>query len=282
MKYVVAVSGGIDSMVLLDILFKHAHAELVVAHVDHGIRDDSYRDELFVRQVADVYSLPYESTRLSVTKKDESSLRQARYAWLEQVRDKHKADAIVTAHHQDDVLETMVINHLRGTGWRGVSALRSHPKLYRPLLPMSKAGIVSYALEHAIQWRDDSTNEDVRYLRNAVRHHVVPRMSGDVTRRRLTDIHSRHVALRQEIDEELAGLMKRAQGTKGLKRYYLIMLPQEIARELLYHHSPSGLQAQHVRKLLHFARSARPGAKLRVAGNLHAVVTADELIVTTL
>lgn len=281
MKYIVAVSGGVDSMVLLDILFKHAAADLIVAHVDHAVRDESYQDEVFVRRIANTYALPYESTRLGVVKKDEASLRRARYEWLEYVRNKHGADAIVTAHHQDDVLETMVINHLRGTGWRGISSLRSHPTLHRPLLPMSKAGIVSYAVQHGIEWRDDKTNDDVRYLRNAVRHHIVPRMSGDVTRRKLTDIHTRHVELKKKIDRELDELLKNASGRQGLRRYFLIMLPQDTAKELLYHHSPSGLQARHVRRLLHFARSARPGAKLHIQGRLRAAVTADELIVTT-
>lgn len=281
MKYLVAVSGGIDSMVLLDILFKHSPAQLVVAHVDHGVRPDSYRDELFVRRVASVYALPYVSIRLGLAKKDEAALRKARYAWLETTRRDQQADAIVTAHHQDDVLETTVINLLRGTGWRGLSSLRSQPRLIRPLLPMSKAGIIRYALDHGIEWREDSTNQDVRYLRNAVRHHVVPRIGSQQVRHRLSALQTAQAELRKQIDGELAELHRKAKGRLGLKRYYLIMLPPHLALELLYHHLPAGLQARHSRQLLHFGRAARPGARLRLPGAVHARVTTDELIVTS-
>lgn len=280
MKYIVAVSGGIDSVVLLDIMNRHSKAELVVAHVDHAVRDDSADDEAFVRELAKKYHLPYISTRLSGEKHDEASLRQARYAFLEDVRQRHDADAIAMAHHQDDVLETIIINHLRGTGWRGLSSLRSHPTLHRPLLPMSKAGIVRYAIENALEWREDPSNQDVRYLRNAVRHHVMPRLMQKGKRAELTDLHHKQRKLGDEIHQELARLHQTVKGERGIKRYQLIMLPRAVAEELLYFISPSGLQARHVRQLLYFARSGRVGAKLRLPDGLHATVTADELIVT--
>lgn len=280
MKYIVAVSGGVDSVVLLDILFRHSGAELVVAHVDHAVRDDSHEDEQFVRALAGHYGLPYESLRLSDVKPDEASLRTARYQWLENVRQFHQADAIATAHHHDDALETMIINHLRGTGWRGLSSLRSHRHMYRPLLPMSKAGVVRYALEHQLPWREDSTNGDVRYLRNAVRHHIMPKLHASGVRQQLGDLHHKQRRVGDEIYKELDQLHERSKGKHGIKRYQLIMLPRDVAQELLYFISPSGLQAKHMRQLLHFARSARPGSKLRLPGNLHAVVTTDELIVT--
>lgn len=280
MKYIVAVSGGVDSVVLLDILHKHSGADLVVAHMDHAIRGDSHEDEKFVRSLAEQYGLPFESIRLVDPKPDEASLRTARYQWLDQIRQFHQADAVATAHHHDDALETMVINHLRGTGWRGLSALRSHRHLYRPLLPMSKAGVVRYALENKLPWREDSTNGDVRYLRNAVRHHVMPKLQKHGRRQQLSELHHKQRRVGDEIYKELDELHQRSKGKTGIKRYHLIMLPREVAGELLYFISPSGLQARHVRQLLHFARSARPGSKLRLPGNLHAVVTTDELIVT--
>ena len=148
-------------MVLLDVLSRYSSATLVVAHVDHAVRPDSHEDERFVRKAAQDYGHEYASCRLDGMKADEASLCRKRYEFLERMRDEHQADAIVTAHHQDDVLETMIINHMRGTGWRGVASLRSHPKLMRPLLPMSKAGVIRYALDNQIKWREDPTNGDV-------------------------------------------------------------------------------------------------------------------------
>ncbi len=110
-QFIVAVSGGIDSIVLLDVLVKSG-AELVVAHVDHGIRADSHEDESFVHRLADKYGLPFVSTRLALgSRASEDLARRERYKWLETVRAQYSAKAIVTAHHQDDVLETIVIKN---------------------------------------------------------------------------------------------------------------------------------------------------------------------------
>jgi tRNA(Ile)-lysidine synthase len=114
-KYVVAVSGGVDSVVLLDHLAGHPEYELVVAHFDHGIRDDSREDEAFVRSLAEKYNVPFESKREDLGKQASEELaRDRRYAFLRSVAGKHNAQ-IITAHHADDAVETIAINLLRGT-----------------------------------------------------------------------------------------------------------------------------------------------------------------------
>src|SRR5689334_19288064 len=116
-KYVLAVSGGVDSMVLLHALQGRPGVKLVVAHYDHGIRPDSHEDRHLVQVVAAQHGLPfeYEEDWLGWGTSEETA-REARYNFLERTRQRHKSDAIITAHHQDDVLETAIINLLRGTG----------------------------------------------------------------------------------------------------------------------------------------------------------------------
>src|SRR5437764_343012 len=125
-KYVVAVSGGVDSVALLDMLARSDDLKLVVAHFDHGIRKDSAKDRKFVEDLAKNYDLPfvYEEGHLG-SGTSEAVARGARYDFLHRVKKSHGAQAIITAHHQDDVLETAIINLLRGTGRKGLTSLTS-------------------------------------------------------------------------------------------------------------------------------------------------------------
>ncbi|MBL8032022.1 MAG: tRNA lysidine(34) synthetase TilS, partial [Candidatus Doudnabacteria bacterium] len=210
-KYVVAVSGGVDSVVLLHLLAQGAtksqsnpktHAtyhlppttyQLIVAHFDHGIRPDSDADRQFVQELAAACGLPfvYERAELGAGA-SEAVARNARYDFLRRVKDEHQAEAIVTAHHQDDVLETIIINWLRGTKSRGLSSLRSTPEIRRPLLGWSKQQIRAYAHLHTLQWREDSTNEDETYLRNYVRRQIIPKISAKMREQLL--VHSERAA----------------------------------------------------------------------------------------
>lgn len=169
--YVVAVSGGVDSVVLLDILIQHVEpSSLVVAHFDHGIRENSADDAVFVQQLAERYGCLFVSKRLELGAHcSEELARFKRYEFLEQVQRDVNAVATVLAHHQDDRIETAIINMLRGTGPLGLVSLRSTKKRIRPFLNIGKNQIISYAREHDLQWREDPTNADPNYLRNRVR-----------------------------------------------------------------------------------------------------------------
>src|SRR5260221_102633 len=120
-KYIVAVSGGVDSMALLDMLVVLPGLELVVAHFERGIRADSDQDRQLVAATAARYGLPFVFMRGNLgAGVSEAAARTARYAFLGRVRGAHNAGAIITAHHQDDVIETALINLVRGTGSRGL------------------------------------------------------------------------------------------------------------------------------------------------------------------
>jgi tRNA(Ile)-lysidine synthase len=230
-KYVVAVSGGVDSMVLLDLLRQVPGVELVVAHFDHGIRSDSAADRVFVQDTAKSYGLPYgfAEGKLGVNA-SEAVARNARYVFLRRAMSEHSATAIVTAHHQDDVLETVIINLLRGTGRKGLSSLRSTNDIKRPLLKFSKEQIRQYAEKNKLLWREDSTNQDESYLRNYVRLRLLPRL-GTVEKNRLLQIISSAIDTNQQLDNELLRLLPTT--NENLQRREIIKLSHAEARELI-------------------------------------------------
>lgn len=277
---IVAVSGGVDSVVMLHKLATSDKRRLVVAHVDHGIRDDSAEDETFVGKLADTYGLEFVSTKLRLgPKSSEERARHARFTWLETVREQYGAEAIATAHHQDDILETIIINLTRGTGWRGLCSLRETPRRSRPLLGLSKAEIVEYALAHDLEWREDSTNESLRYMRNRIRHLVVPRLSPD-DRRRLLDLYASQLKLRREIDSELQRLGERFITAGGIDRHALIMADESVATELLYRWLGEPLERSRFRDLLLFAKTARAGSKWSLDGQRFVLANVRALIVS--
>lgn len=275
---VVAVSGGIDSVVLLDMLRRES-TSLIVAHVEHGIRDDTHEDEALVRRLAEEYGLPYVSTKLSLgADASEDTARLARYEWLESVRVKHDAVTIATAHHQDDVLETIYLNIVRGTGWRGLCSLRQTLSRTRPLLTWSKQRVVEYAIEHGLQWREDSTNDDLRYLRNRIRHGVISRLTM-AQRQQLFRLYEKQVSLRDKLEVELSEITAQFTSDGGLRRYELIMVPDEVAYELLREWLGYSLEQSRLRDLLLFAKTAREGAKWSLDAERFVTIKKQRLIV---
>ncbi len=232
-KYVVGVSGGVDSMVLLDLLRLYPRVGIIVAHYDHGVRSDSARDRKFVQEVAEKHDLPfaYDEGRLGA-KVSEAEAREKRYAFLRKIQAASRSDGIITAHHQDDVLETAIINLMRGTGRKGLSSLRSMTghdgTVARPLLRVPKSEILDYARRHKLEWHEDSTNIDTTYLRNHVRHNLLPKWK-QLERRRLLDILERM----QEVNEELDDMLEQTAQQASLDREWFIALPHNAAKEYL-------------------------------------------------
>lgn len=231
--YVVAVSGGVDSVVLLDLLAQQTGLSLVVAHFNHGIRTDSDDDEVLVARLASDYNLPFVTERGHLGEdSSEATARTMRYAFLDRVLHEHRANAIITAHHEDDMLETAIINVLRGTGRRGLSSLQSHDHLLRPLLHISKAAIYRYAEKHHLQWHEDSTNKDEKYLRNYIRHSILTKFS-DEQRQQLLAIIDKAKQLNEAIDELLHSELHIDISKDRISRHWFIMLSHSVAREVL-------------------------------------------------
>ena len=233
--YIVAVSGGVDSMALLDALTSQQTpgVRLIVAHFDHGIRHDSALDRELVQATAAQNALQfvYDEGRLPPDASEDMA-RRARYDFLHQIRKVSGARAIITAHHQDDLVETAIHNLLRGTNRSGVVSLRSRPGLLRPLLQYPKSEILAYASQKGLNWREDSTNQELRYRRNYIRHKIAPRLSEASRQDFLNHIHNIHKS-HEEIEKHLINYLHMQPATHMLARHQFIMLPHSVAREVM-------------------------------------------------
>jgi len=261
--YVVAVSGGVDSMALLDTLRRQPEARLIVAHFDHGIRSDSELDRQLVQTVAGQHGLPFIYDRGNLgTDASEDAARRARYAFLHRVREAAGARAIITAHHEDDLLETAILNIIRGTGRRGLTSLQSRPVLQRPLLNVSKRALIAYAKDQGLIWREDSTNQDLRYLRNYVRHRLVPRFSPADRAAFLGYIRRAH-ATHHHLERQLVNHLHLHPALDQLDRYWFTMLPHGVAREVmatwLRRHGVKDLNSRMLERLIMAAKTYAAG-----------------------
>jgi tRNA(Ile)-lysidine synthase len=231
--YIIAVSGGIDSVVLLHKLMsvKPPSISYIVAHLDHGIREDSRDDALFVRELAQSYSLDFELESLQLgSGASEDEARNARYAFLFAVMKKHKAEAVITAHHQDDVLETMIVNIFRGTTRRGVIGY-SQKNIIRPFIDKTKAELVAYAKVNNLQWREDNTNKDENYTRNYIRAHIVPKLGEH--RRDLLEIRNHISDLQIEIEDLSKKMLVQTLQKQALVRSDFVVLPYIVQLEIM-------------------------------------------------
>lgn len=259
-KYVLAVSGGVDSMVLLDVLRAQPGLELVVAHFDHGIRRDSDEDRKLVEKTAHAYGLPFVSERAELGPDvSEAVARTARYDFLRRIVRQEKAVALVTAHHQDDMLETAIFNMLRGTGRKGLSSLQSGADIVRPLLHIHKQEILAYARAHHITWREDSTNQDEAYARNYIRAHIMPRL-GEAGKKALLQHIMRAAVTNAEIDTLLHMMVPKGD---VLNRAWFIALPHALSREVmatwLRQHAVRDFDRKLLERLVTQAKVAQPG-----------------------
>ena len=181
-KLLIAISGGIDSVVLTHLCHKLG-LNISLAHCNFNLRGkESDADEGFVLELAENLELEVFVQRFDTelyAKDNKRSIqmaaRELRYSWFSELAEQLKFDFILTAHHADDNLETFLINFTRGTGLEGLTGIPEvNDKFVRPLLSFSSKVIETYARTNNIKWRDDSSNKSVKYLRNKLRHEVVP------------------------------------------------------------------------------------------------------------
>lgn len=181
-KLLLAVSGGLDSIVMTD-LFHKSSFEIVMAHCNFQLRGvESFGDQNFVQEYANANKIKLFLTQFDTEAfardyklSTQVAARELRYSWFYELLETEEYDYILTAHHADDNLETFLINLVRGTGLDGLTGIpEQNENVIRPLLVFSRQEIEQYAKENNIDWREDSSNASDKYLRNKIRHNLVP------------------------------------------------------------------------------------------------------------
>lgn len=231
--YVAAISGGVDSMVLLHLLAKAPHLTIAVAHMNHGIRADSAADYTLVQQTAALYGLPFYGAQIALGKSaSEATARTVRYDFLYAVQKRTGSAGIITAHHQDDLIETIILQVRRGTYRQGLSPL-SNTCVTRPFLSSTKAEIIEYAQAHSITWHEDSTNASALYARNKLRKQMQQNKSHgtSVARQKLLATHRVMQAQNAAINRELLALDSWLRTDLAIDRQKFALLPHIVARD---------------------------------------------------
>jgi tRNA(Ile)-lysidine synthase len=288
-RLVVAVSGGIDSTVLLHAL--HSLAEpcslaLSLAHVNHGLRGpESEGDEGFLAGLAEELGLPLAVRRVApgqlragASSRERPTLQEAarslRFAALAEIAEEAGARAIATAHNLDDQAETVLMRLLRGCGpdaLGGIGECGREGRVIRPLLGISRSEILDYARKRRLRWREDASNRDPRYTRNRLRHRWLPELARDFNPQALRAIAN--LAEAQRRDSEWTGALVDAEAARRLRwegEELLVDtagwrdLPEALARRLVrrtFHELKAGrdLSRVHLRRVFDFL-AAGPGA----------------------
>ncbi|UTD15400.1 tRNA lysidine(34) synthetase TilS [Tenacibaculum mesophilum] len=181
-KLLIAISGGVDSVVLTHLLHQ-LQFNISLAHCNFQLREkESDLDEMFVKELGKSFNIQTFTTRFNTNEyatknklSTQLAARELRYSWFDSLSQKNNFDYILTAHHADDNLETFLINLSRGTGLEGLTGIPPINKnIIRPLLIFSREEIVAFAKNNNIKWREDESNSETKYLRNKIRHQIVP------------------------------------------------------------------------------------------------------------
>jgi tRNA(Ile)-lysidine synthetase-like protein len=281
--YVLAVSGGVDSMALLHMVKQQANPDIrvIVAHFDHGIRPDSVLDQELVQNTAANYGLRfvYGQGNLGATA-SEAVARKARYEFLHQICKQENATAIVTAHHQDDVLETAIHNMLRGTQRRGLVSLRSRDGVLRPLLSVPKTVLYQYATQHKLAWNEDSTNKELRYRRNYIRHRIVPRLSAEQRTSLLGHIDTL-TKQHHELERSLQEYLEQHHSKQELNRDEFIRLPHAVAKEVMMYLLGTcrvrDIDKPLIDRTVWAAKTMAPGKRVDLDGNYALLVQKTQI-----
>lgn len=262
-RLVLAVSGGVDSMVMLE-LFRQLPYDYVVAHCNFKLRGaESDGDEAFMHDYCgehgiELYVKTFDTREFAFQEgiSIEMAARELRYNWFYELLDALGYQYLLTAHHQDDLVETMLINLSRGTGIRGLTGI--HPKkgrTVRPLLFASQEQIVGYALARKIPYRDDSSNDELIYNRNLIRHQVIPLLEKVNSAFKLNAAKAANVLRETEriyqakIEDEKQQLISPNGGNLNLSIAYLKTLPfaPTLLFEVLH---PFGFNSDQTREIL--------------------------------
>ena len=215
------------------LLSMYTHADIIVAHVDHGTRASSTKDADFVRQKCQELGVKFYETKLELGESvSEELARKKRYEFLKTIQEK-ESGTLCTAHHLDDVLESIAINLIRGTGWRGLTPFYGD-ELVRPFIisKMWKRDVLKFAGRHAVHYRQDPTNHETNYLRNRMREKMTE--LDETARVDIIKLFEKQNELRRKIEKLVAGLAKQTVVGKNFhKKELFLAVDEKVALEIL-------------------------------------------------
>jgi tRNA(Ile)-lysidine synthase len=224
-RFLLAVSGGIDSVVLCE-LCKHAGLQFAIAHCNFQLRgEESERDEAFVRSFAEKYGVEvfvkkFDTEQYATENKlsIQVAARNLRYQWFEEVRTENNFNFVLLAHHLNDSIETMLMHFFRGTGLEGLTGIPAYSQshILRPLLFARRDEIVAFANENNLQWVEDSSNASSKYTRNFFRNEIIPQIK----------------KIYPQVEENLGDNIDRFQKTNVLYKTMLSELKQKLIKHV--------------------------------------------------
>lgn len=290
-RVLVALSGGVDSVVLLHLL--HASAEelgitLCAAHFDHAMGSGSEADAEWVAGLCTSWQIEFVGERSNRPLYGETDARTERYRFLQTAQQRLRCNRVATAHHADDQIETVIFRLLRGTGMRGLAGIPlRRGALVRPLLPFSKRAILDYATSHDLAYRDDPTNAEIHFLRNRIRNSVVPVLQSVEPNAGRSVLRLARLAARNEAawnsllkDVEREVVQRSEKSAIELARPVLLEYHPELRARVLRHYLrgfgvvPSRAAT---RDLLQFCERAPSGAVLEFGGRIRVERNFDAL-----
>ena len=300
---VAALSGGADSVAMLSVLagISREHGfGVVAAHLDHALRQDSREDVAFCSELCQRLNVPLKTARIDVRARAsrqglEAAAREARYAFLREVRQRHAASAIAVAHTRDDQAETVLLRLLRGAGRLGLTAMQPRAgDIVRPLLAVSRPDVLAYLEEQGLSWREDSSNANRSFLRNRVRWELLPYLETRFNPRirELLTTMARLLSDEQDVlaplgEQLFARAARHEDGAVLLARAALAEAPRAVARlairnALTRTGGLRGIGAVHVERVLDLSlRPRASGRRLPLPGAREAAVQFAELRIGT-
>lgn len=222
-RLLAAVSGGIDSVVLCQVLHE-LKVPFGLAHCNFGLRgEESDADELFVKKLAKKFEVPvyvehFQTQEFAGQEKIsiQMAARSLRYDWFEKIRRQHGYDLIATAHHHNDAAESILLNLTKGTGIAGFHGIPAKVgRIIRPLLPLTKDDIYDFVTARQLSWREDSSNQNTKYQRNLIRQEVIPLLK----------------KINPNLEQTLAVTIQKVQGVEAVFQAYVDQVRAQVCRQ---------------------------------------------------
>ena len=299
-RYLVGVSGGMDSVTLLHWLLASGYRRLIVCHLNHHLRGrSSSADARLVKRLAETSGLVCEIGNADVRQLSaehheslETAARAARYSFFAAVARRRRCRTVFLGHHADDLVETFLMNLFRGAGLRGQRGMqlvsqrvvdKTQLRIVRPLLGVSRTEIDAYATAHRLKFRDDASNEDVAHLRNRVRHRVIPMLQREFGRDIQTTVR-RAALIAADEDVFLDELVPmELQNATTLRVTKLLALPVPLQRRAvtawLRHHAVADRGFKMIERVRALLDVEHGPAKVNLTEGRHARRRAGELFI---